>query len=88
MNSFKLINIGYGNRVPAGRIIAITANDSAPIKRAIGEAKEKGMLIDATHGRKTRAVIVMDSGHVVLSSIMPDTIASRASAKTLEESEE
>jgi regulator of extracellular matrix RemA (YlzA/DUF370 family) len=78
LNSFKLINIGFGNRVPAGRVVALVSNESAPVKRMIQEAREKGVLIDATHGRKTRAVVVTDSGHILLSSIQPDTIANRA----------
>lgn len=73
----QFINIGFGNIVSANRIIAVVAPESAPIKRTIGEAKEKGNAIDATYGRKTRAVIVMDSGHVVLSAIQPETVASR-----------
>jgi hypothetical protein len=77
MMSFKLINVGFGNTVPAGRIIAIVGNDSLPVKRSVGEAKEKQMLVDATQGRKTRAVIYTDSGHLVLSSLQPETIAGR-----------
>ena len=73
----KPINIGFGNMVPASRIVAIVSNDSAPIKRLIQEAREKGSLIDATQGRKTRAVIVIDSGHIILSAIQPETIATR-----------
>ena len=73
----KLINIGFGNIVAANRIISIISPESAPIKRIIQEAREKGMLIDATYGRRTRAVVVMDSGHVVLSSIQPETVANR-----------
>ncbi|MCL2355801.1 MAG: DUF370 domain-containing protein [Defluviitaleaceae bacterium] len=76
MNS-KLINVGFGNTVPAGRIIAIVGNDSLPVKRNIGEAKEKHMLVDATQGRKTRAVVYTDSGHLVLSALQPETIANR-----------
>ena len=64
----KLLNIGFGNIVSANRIISIISPESAPIKRIIQEAREKGMLIDATYGRRTRAVVVMDSGHVVLSA--------------------
>ena len=75
--SFKLINVGFGNTVPAGRIIAVVGNDSLPVKRSVGEAKEKQMLIDATQGRKTRAVVYVDSGHLVLSALQPETIASR-----------
>ena len=73
----KLINIGFGNMVSANRIIAIISPDSAPIKRMIQEARDSGSLIDATYGRRTRAVIVMDSGHVVLSAIQPETVANR-----------
>ncbi|WP_044893822.1 extracellular matrix/biofilm regulator RemA [Bacillus alveayuensis] len=73
----KLVNIGYGNMVSAARIISIVSPDSAPIKRLIQEAREHGKLIDATHGRRTRAVIIMDSDHVVLSSVQPETVAQR-----------
>jgi regulator of extracellular matrix RemA (YlzA/DUF370 family) len=73
----KLINIGFGNMVSAGRLVAIVSPESAPIKRIIQDAKERGMLIDATYGRRTRAVIVTDSGHVILSAIQPETIANR-----------
>ena len=73
----KLINIGYGNMVSAHRIITIVSPESAPIKRIIQEARDSGVLIDATYGRRTRAVIIMDSGHVVLSSIQPETVANR-----------
>lgn len=73
----KLINIGFGNIVAAHRIVTIIGPESAPIKRIIQEGKDKGMVIDATYGRRTRAVLVMDSGHVVLSAIQPETIANR-----------
>ena len=73
----KLINIGYGNMVSANRIITIVSPESAPIKRIIQEARDGGVLIDATYGRRTRAVIIMDSGHVVLSSIQPEPVANR-----------
>ena len=73
----KLINIGYGNMVSAERIVTIVSPDSAPIKRIIDEAKAKGTLIDATYGRRTRSVIIMDSGHVILSSLITDTLAAR-----------
>ncbi len=73
----QLINIGFGNIVSANRLIAIIAPDSAPIKRIVQESRERGKLIDATYGRRTRAVIVMDSGHVVLSAVQPETVASR-----------
>ena len=73
----QLINIGFGNIVSANRIIAIVSPESAPIKRIIQEAKDAGTAIDATYGRKTRAVLIMDSGHVILSSIQPETVAGR-----------
>lgn len=73
----KLINIGFGNMVSASRLISIVSPESAPIKRIIQDARDKGFLIDATYGRRTRAVIIMDSDHVVLSAIQPETIANR-----------
>lgn len=73
----KMINIGYGNIISAERIVTVISPDSAPIKRLIQEAKDDGRAIDATYGRKTRAVIVMDSGHIILSSLITDTLASR-----------
>lgn len=73
----KLINIGFGNMINAGRLITIVSPESAPIKRIIQEAKEKGLLIDATYGRRTRAVIIMDSDHVILSEVQPETVAGR-----------
>ena len=73
----KLINIGFGNMVSASRIVAIVSPESAPIKRIIQESKETGRLIDASYGRKTRAVIIADSGHVILSALPPETIAAR-----------
>ena len=75
--TIKLINIGFGNIVSANRIISIVSPESAPIKRIIQEARNKGSLIDATYGRRTRAVIVTDSEHVILSSVQPETVASR-----------
>lgn len=75
----KLINIGFGNMINAGRLITIVSPESAPIKRIIQDAKEKGDLIDATYGRRTRAVIIMDSGHVILSAVQPETVAGRLS---------
>jgi extracellular matrix regulatory protein A len=77
MMDIKLINIGFGNIVSANRIIAIVSPESAPIKRIITDARERGELIDATYGRRTRAVIIADSGHVVLSAIQPETVANR-----------
>ncbi|HEY9700531.1 MAG TPA: DUF370 domain-containing protein [Trichocoleus sp.] len=73
----RLINIGFGNIVSANRVIAIVSPESAPIKRIIGDAREGGKLVDATYGRRTRAVIIMDDGHVVLSAIQPETVANR-----------
>jgi len=80
--SIKLINIGYGNIVSANKIVAIVSPESAPIKRIIQETREKGMLVDATYGRRTRAVIITDSDHVVLSAVQPETVAQRLSNKT------
>ncbi|MGN1002285.1 MAG: extracellular matrix/biofilm regulator RemA [Oscillospiraceae bacterium] len=73
----KLINIGFGNMVSASRLVAIVSPESAPIKRIIQDVRDRGLLIDATYGRRTRAVIVMDSGHVILSAIQPETVAGR-----------
>ena len=73
----KLINIGFGNMVSAGRLIAIVSPESAPIKRIVQEARDKGSLIDATYGRRTRAVIIMDSDNVILSAVQPETVANR-----------
>ena len=73
----KLINIGFGNMVSAGRIVAIVSPESAPIKRVIQKAKEKDMLIDATYGRRSRAVLISDSEHVILSPLQPETVANR-----------
>ena len=78
----KLINIGFGNMVAAGRLVAIVSPESAPIKRIIQDAKERGTLIDATYGRRTRAVLVMDSDHVILSSVQPETVAGRMADDT------
>lgn len=73
----RLINIGFGNIVAANRIVAIVSPESAPIKRIIGEARDRSNLIDATYGRRTRAVIVTDSDHVILSAVQPETVANR-----------
>ena len=77
----KLINIGFGNVVSAGRVIAVVSPESAPIKRIVQEARDRGMLIDASYGRRTRAVIIMDSDHVILSAILPETVAHRLDVK-------
>ena len=73
----KLINIGFGNIVSANRIISIVSPESAPIKRVIQDARDRGSLVDATYGRRTRAVIIMDSDHVILSAVKPETVAHR-----------
>ena len=73
----KLINIGFGNMVSANRLVAIVSPESAPIKRIIQDAKDRGTLIDATYGRRTRAVLLMDNDHLVLSALQPETIAGR-----------
>lgn len=78
----KLINIGFGNMVNAGRLIAIVSPESAPIKRIMAEARKRGALIDATSGRRTRAVLICDTDHVILSAVQPETVASRMSGST------
>jgi len=83
----KLINIGFGNIVNAGRIIAIVSPDSAPVKRMVQKAKEEGSAIDATQGRKTKAVLVMENSQIVLSALLPETIAQRAQAEGKEDNE-
>ena len=81
----RLINIGFGNMVNAERVVAVVSPDSAPIKRIIREAEDKGNLINATYGRRTRAVIVTDSDHIVLSALQTETVASRLGTETNEE---
>ncbi len=88
----KLINIGFGNMISASRLVAIVSPESAPIKRIIAEAKERGTLIDATHGRRTRAVIITDSDHIILTYLQSETVANRVleneeSLDSLEEDE-
>ncbi|MBO5645521.1 MAG: DUF370 domain-containing protein [Clostridia bacterium] len=73
----KLVNIGFGNMVAAARIIAVIGPDSAPVKRMISESRDRGNLIDATYGRRTRSVILTDSGNIILSAILPETVAGR-----------
>ena len=73
----KLINIGFGSMIAARRVLAMVEPDSAPIKRVVQEARDRGMLIDASYGRKTQAVILMDTDHVILSALTPETLASR-----------
>ena len=84
----KFINIGFGNIVSAHRLIAIVSPESAPIKRIIQDARDAGKLIDATYGRRTRAVIIMDSEHVILSAVQPETVESRLDKETDEEESE
>lgn len=80
----KLINVGFGNIVSSDRIIAIVSPESAPIKRMVQEARENGNLIDATYGRRTRSVIITDSGHIILSAIQTETVAGRLGGKDTE----
>ncbi len=84
----QLVNIGFGNMVSAERIVTIVSPESAPIKRIIQEAKEKGTLIDATHGRRTRAVIITDSDLIILTYLQTETVANRLSDEDLEEAED
>ena len=84
----KLLNIGFGNMVSTERLIAIVSPDSAPIKRMIQEGRDRGMLIDATYGRKTRSEVIMDSDHIILSAIQPDTVAARLNGRDVTEEEE
>ena len=74
----KLLNIGYGNMVAADRLLAVVSPESAPIKRIVQDSREIGMLIDATYGRKTKAVLIMDTGHTILSALTPDALGLRA----------
>lgn len=74
----KLINIGFGNMISASRLLTVISPDSAPVKRLVQEARDRGMLIDASYGRKTKSVLVMDTDHVILSAVLPETIAARA----------
>ncbi len=83
----KLVNIGFGNMVSVSRIIAVVSPDSAPIKRIISDARERGNLIDATYGRRTRAVVVCDSGHVILSALQPETVSGRMTGRADREDE-
>ncbi len=80
----RLINIGFGNMICVDRIVAVVNPDSAPVKRIMQEARDEKRLMDATHGRRTRAVIMMSSNQIVLSAIQPETIASRALSKECE----
>ena len=82
----KLVNVGFGNMISCDRLIALVGPDSAPIKRIVQEARESGSLIDATYGRRTRAVIIMDSGHVILSALQPETVSARMIGRSEEPS--
>lgn len=84
----KFINIGYGNMVAAGRVISVVSPDSAPIKRLVQDAKESGRVIDVSCGRRTRAVIITDSDHVILSAIGAETISYRLNGQQDEEDED
>jgi hypothetical protein len=84
----QLVNIGFGNMVSKDRLISIISPESAPIKRMIQDAKDSKMAIDATYGRRTRSVIIMDSGHIILSAVQPETIANRAEADETNDDEE
>ena len=84
----KLINIGFGSLVSAQRVLAVVSPESAPIKRVVQEAKERGMLIDASYGRKTKTVILMDTDHVILSALTPEAVAERWQDKNTAELEE
>ena len=84
----ELVNIGYGSMISAGRLIAIVSPESAPIKRMVQEARDRGVLIDAWYGRRTRAVLIMDSDHIVLSALQPETVAARLGGRELEPAEE
>ena len=84
----KLINVSFGNMVSAGRLIAIVSPESAPIKRMVQEARDRGVLIDATFGRRTRAVLIMDNDHLVLSALQPETVANRISGQDTTSHEE
>lgn len=84
----KLINIGFGNMVNSSRVVAIISPESAPVKRIIQEARDSRVLVDATYGRRTRAVIITDSDHVILSSLQPETVANRLDDSSSEEVDE
>ena len=80
----KLINIGFGSMVAAARVLAVVSPDSAPVKRVVQEARDRGMLIDASYGHKTKSVILMDTDHVILSALEPETISARAEGEAAE----
>lgn len=80
----KLVNVGFGSLVSAERLVAVVGSDSAPVKRMIQESRESGNLIDATYGRRTRAVLIMDSAHIILSALQPETLAARIEERDAE----
>ncbi len=84
----RLVNVGFGNLVSAERLIAVVGPDSAPVKRMIQDSRAAGSLIDATYGRKTRAVLIMDSDHIILSALQPETISARLGGKEIDTNEE
>lgn len=84
----KLVNIGFGSLIAAERLIAVIGPDSAPVKRMIQEAREAGRLVDATYGRRTRSVLMMDSDHIILSALQPETLSARMGGKEIQPSEE
>ena len=84
----KLINIGFGSVISAGRVLAVLSPESAPIKRVVQEARERSMLINASYGRRTRSVLLMDTDHVILSAVQPETIAARLEGRAAEEQTE
>ena len=84
----KLVNIGFGSMVATGRMLSVLSPDSAPIKRMIQEARDRGMLIDASYGRKTKSVILMDTDHVILSALTPETLTARMTGQPTDEVEE
>jgi regulator of extracellular matrix RemA (YlzA/DUF370 family) len=84
----KLINIGFGSMIAAARVLAVVAPDSAPIKRVVQEARDRGMLIDASYGHKTKSVVLMDTDHVILSALTPEAVSARFSGKQDKETEE
>jgi len=83
----KLINVGFGNTVSVSKILAIVSNESSPVKRDVNNAKEKFVLIDSTHGRKTRSVIYLDNGHIVLSAVQHETLAKRFNSDSSDEAD-
>ena len=83
----KLVNIGFGNMINPVRLISVVSPDSAPVKRLVREARERGSLIDATYGRRARAVLIMDSDHVILSALQPETVANRVGGSAEEGAE-